>query len=179
MHSTGVFHWAADNYGSGQTPVFGSVIEAFQGHHRAPWTITCRPFANNVHKICIGTIPVLTLAWLALLTHFAAPLPALFITVFLNGQVLAQELHKYAHMVQQVPAPVQALQRASIALSRKEHGLHHAEPFEGHYCILNGICNPLLDSSSFFRRLEGIVFQLTGEKPNCWKLDPELEARSR
>lgn len=30
---SGVFHWSVDNYGDGSTPVFGSVIEAFQGHH--------------------------------------------------------------------------------------------------------------------------------------------------
>lgn len=30
---SGVFHWSVDNYGDGSTPVFGGVIEAFQGHH--------------------------------------------------------------------------------------------------------------------------------------------------
>ncbi|CAM9854953.1 unnamed protein product, partial [Discosporangium mesarthrocarpum] len=49
---SGIFHWSVDNYGDINTPVFGSVIAAFQGHHESPWTITYRPFANNVHKIC-------------------------------------------------------------------------------------------------------------------------------
>ena len=56
---TGVFHWSVDNYGSIKTPVFGSVCAAFQGHHDTPWTITFRSFANNVYKICYGTIPAL------------------------------------------------------------------------------------------------------------------------
>lgn len=30
---SGVFHWSVDNYGDRNTPVFGTVIEAFQGHH--------------------------------------------------------------------------------------------------------------------------------------------------
>ncbi|CAN0521255.1 unnamed protein product, partial [Laminaria digitata] len=30
---SGVLHWAVDNYGNGDTPVWGAVIEAFQGHH--------------------------------------------------------------------------------------------------------------------------------------------------
>lgn len=30
---SGVFHWSVDNYGDSNTPVFGTVIEAFQGHH--------------------------------------------------------------------------------------------------------------------------------------------------
>ena len=41
-----------DNYGDGNTPVVGSQIAAFQGHHQKPWTITEREFCNNVHKVC-------------------------------------------------------------------------------------------------------------------------------
>ena len=48
---TGVYHWSVDNYGSGQTPLVGSQIAAFQGHHQRPWTITEREFCNNVHKV--------------------------------------------------------------------------------------------------------------------------------
>ena len=48
---TGVYHWSVDNYGSGETPVVGSQIAAFQGHHQKPWTITEREFCNNVHKV--------------------------------------------------------------------------------------------------------------------------------
>lgn len=36
---SGVFHWSVDNYGDGSTPLFGSVIEAFQGHHGESRTI--------------------------------------------------------------------------------------------------------------------------------------------
>ena len=48
---TGVYHWSVDNYGSGETPIVGSQIAAFQGHHQKPWTITEREFCNNVHKV--------------------------------------------------------------------------------------------------------------------------------
>ena len=48
---TGIYHWFVDNYGDGDTPVFGRQIEAFQGHHRRPWTITEREFANNVYLV--------------------------------------------------------------------------------------------------------------------------------
>lgn len=48
---TGVYHWSVDNYGDGSTPVVGSQIAAFQGHHQKPWTITEREFCNNVHKV--------------------------------------------------------------------------------------------------------------------------------
>ena len=32
---SGVLHWSVDNYGNGRTPVMGSIIAAFQGHHSA------------------------------------------------------------------------------------------------------------------------------------------------
>ena len=60
-----IIHRSVDNYGSLKTPLVGSVCAAFQGHHETPWTITFRPFANNVYKIAYGTIP--TLAIVALL----------------------------------------------------------------------------------------------------------------
>ena len=58
---SGVFHWSVDNYGGRETPVLGGVIEAFQGHHREPWTITLREFCNNSFKTCIPTLPFLLL----------------------------------------------------------------------------------------------------------------------
>uniref|UniRef100_A0A7S0HD18 Lipid desaturase domain-containing protein n=1 Tax=Hanusia phi TaxID=3032 RepID=A0A7S0HD18_9CRYP len=54
---SGVYHWAMDNYGSKNTPIFGTQIEAFQGHHELPWTITYRQVCNNIYKICQATSP--------------------------------------------------------------------------------------------------------------------------
>ncbi len=54
---SGVYHWSMDNYGSKNTPVFGTQIEAFQGHHELPWTITYRQVCNNIYKICQATAP--------------------------------------------------------------------------------------------------------------------------
>jgi hypothetical protein len=48
---SGIYHWGVDNYGDGSTPVVGSQIAAFQGHHQKPWTITEREFCNNVYKV--------------------------------------------------------------------------------------------------------------------------------
>ena len=161
---SGVFHWSVDNYGSGKTPIMGGVIEAFQGHHDAPWTITHRPFANNVHKICKITTPAI----LALTFLHTAPLVALFATLFFNLQVLSQEFHKLSHL-SKPPAWAIKLQDLGMIISRKEHGQHHSSPFESNYCILTGTCNAALDQSGFFRRLERIVYETTGVEPNCWK----------
>lgn len=168
--ATGVFHWSVDNYGSIKTPIFGSVCVAFQGHHDSPWTITFRSFANNVFKICYASIPALILLAISPIP----PLSRIFFSLFINWWMISQELHKYAHM-KSVPAPWKTLQDYGIILSKKEHGLHHTSPFEGHYCILTGVCNGILDRTNFFRYLERLVFKLTGNIPNTWKADSSLQ----
>lgn len=168
--STGVFHWSVDNYGSIKTPIFGSVCVAFQGHHESPWTITFRSFANNVYKICYGTIPALTI--LSVFTNID-PLTRTFFSLYINWWLISQELHKYSHM-RKTPKFVKILQDWGIILSKKEHGLHHTSPFEAHYCILTGICNPVLDKTNFFRYLERIIYTITKNTPNTWKADNDL-----
>ena len=170
---TGIFHWSVDNYGGIQTPIFGSVCVAFQGHHDTPWTITFRSFCNNVFKIAYGTIPALLLV--ALLVPAQAPLTKVFLTLFTNWWLISQEFHKWAHM-RTPPSPiVKILQDSNVILSRREHGLHHSSPYEGHYCILTGVCNGFLDKANFFRFLEKVVFKLTGNVPNTWKADSRLK----
>lgn len=188
---SGVFHWSTDNYGNRRTPVFGSVIEAFQGHHATPWTITYRSFFNNVHKIAKSAIPMLVVC-MALSGGIAtgiAPLERLigvdrssaltagdcivrlFWVIFFNAQMLSQEFHKLSHTVKP-PQWAAWLQKRGLILSRKEHGLHHSSPFEAHYCIFTGQCNTVLDKSHFWRRLEAIIYRANGVEPNCWKEDP-------
>eukprot|EP01038_Epipyxis_sp_PR26KG_P006762 gene6762-9264_t len=170
--ATGIFHWSVDNYGSIKTPIFGSVCAAFQGHHSTPWTITFRPFANNVFKIAYATVPALLL----LMLSKPLPLIQLFFTLFINWWLISQEFHKYSHMqMKNIPPLMKFLQDKNIILSRKEHGLHHNSPFEGHYCILTGVCNSFLDKTHFFRHLERIVYKTLGNKPITWKEDPNLE----
>ncbi len=169
--STGVFHWSVDNYGSIKTPIFGSVCVAFQGHHESPWTITFRSFANNVYKICYGTIPALII--LSVFTNID-PMVRTFFSLYINWWLISQEFHKYSHM-RKAPKIIKYLQDWGIILSKKEHGLHHTSPFEAHYCILTGICNPLLDRTNFFRYLERIIYKLTKNTPNTWNADNDLQ----
>lgn len=88
---SGVLHWSVDNYGNGRTPIMGSIIAAFQGHHSAPWTITYRGFCNNVWKLCIpfGIPTVGAISYLAGDEH---PLGKNFETILstvLNGKPLS------------------------------------------------------------------------------------------
>jgi len=172
--ATGVFHWSVDNYGRLETPIVGTVCAAFQGHHDTPWTITFRSFANNVYKICKMSIGLEILVLTASLL-MPSPFWTVFFALFANWWVMSQEFHKYSHLKSsQVPPFIKAAQDAGLILSRKEHGRHHTSPFEGHYCILNGMCNPILDNTNFFRHLERIVFQFTGNRPNTWIINPNL-----
>lgn len=174
---SGVYHWGVDNYGDGQTPVFGSQIAGFQMHHQRPWTITERQFANNVHKVfapalpftaaCLAVSPLLpgwASTWLSTATFFT---------------VMSQQFHAWSHMKKtELPAPVIALQDAGLLISRKAHGAHHKAPFEGNYCIVSGFWNPILDAegadSGAFRRLERLVHSATGVEPRCWN-EPAYE----
>mmetsp|Transcript_257 Transcript_257/g.508 ORF Transcript_257/g.508 Transcript_257/m.508 type:complete len:329 (+) Transcript_257:153-1139(+) len=163
---TGIYHWAVDNYGSGRTPVFGKQIEAFQGHHVRPWTITEREFCNNVHQVFKPALA--PSAALALLAGTATPEWNIGASSFLYLACMSQQFHAWSHMKKsELPAAVLALQDAGVLISRKAHGAHHRAPFEGNYCIVSGVWNPILDRG-FFRWLERRVADATGAEPRCW-----------
>ena len=174
---SGVLHWSVDNYGNGKTPIMGSIIAAFQGHHSAPWTITERAFCNNVHKLCIpfGVPTMAVIQFLAGGPGFAS----WFFATFCIFEILSQEFHKWSHQLpRETPSWVNWLQKTGLTVGRKPHALHHFAPFEGNYCIISGICNKPLDDLGFFRRIERFIYERNGVEPNAWKLDPELRART-
>lgn len=172
---SGVLHWSVDNYGNGQTPIMGSIIAAFQGHHAAPWTITERGFCNNVYKLCLpfGLIP------LSAISLVTGPAVTYFLTWFFVMEILSQEFHKWSHQLpSETPGWVNKMQDLGLTVGRKPHALHHMAPYEGNYCIISGFCNPWLDESGFFRRLEHFVYDINGIESNAWKLDPALREKT-
>ena len=78
----------------------------------------------------------------------------------------------------ETPSWVNTLQNLGLTIGRVPHAQHHIAPFDGNYCIISGACNPLLDNSGFFRRLEHIVYNINGVESNAWKLDPELKQKT-
>jgi hypothetical protein len=172
---SGIFHWSVDNYGNGNTPLLGSIIAAFQGHHTAPWTITHRSFCNNTYKLCVPFgIPTILAIYAV-----TGPMVTLFLACFCVLEICSQEFHKWSHMTKkEVPQWVNVLQDLGVTVNRKQHAQHHMAPYEGNYCIVSGACNDFLDSIGFFRRLEKLVFDLVGVESNAWKLDPELRSKT-
>jgi hypothetical protein len=176
---TAIYHWAVDNYGDAKTPVFGGQIDAFQGHHHRPWTITEREFCNNVHKVFAPAAPVA-----GLLVALAPVTPAawsIWSSLFLFLVCMSQQFHAWSHMKRSELHPlVLAAQESGILISRKSHGAHHKAPFDGNYAIVSGWWNPILDGNgrdtSFFRWLETIVHKTWGIEPRCW-YEPQDDLR--
>ncbi|KAI5066645.1 hypothetical protein GOP47_0019269, partial [Adiantum capillus-veneris] len=162
---TGIYHWAVDNYGDAHTPIFGPQIDAFQGHHKRPWTISKRQFANNIHALARP-------ATFSLAPFLLLPCPAYvdsFLAVFLACVVYSQQFHAWAHAKKKdVPAFVSLLQDSGLLVSRKMHGAHHRQPYNINYCIVSGLWNPLLDSTNFFAKLEKFIFSTWHVRPRSW-----------
>lgn len=136
------------------------------------WTITERGFENNVYKLCVP----FGIATMGILSYLTGPFTTFFLTIFCVLEILSQEFHKWSHMTKsQTPNWVEQLQKAGLTIGRKPHAQHHLSPYDGNYCIISGVCNPALDESGFFRRLEHVVYQLNGVESNAWKLDPALK----
>lgn len=166
---TGIYHWGVDNYGDSATPVFGPQIDAFQGHHRRPWTIANRAFANNLHALARPAAAAL-LPFLLLPSH--APGDA-FLGVFLACVVFSQQFHAWAHTPKpRLPRAVVALQDAGLLVSRRAHGQHHRPPFRGNYCIVSGLCNGPLDASGLLDRAEAAILERWGVAPRGWGETP-------
>nr|UDV78663.1 fatty acid desaturase 4.1 [Perilla frutescens] len=164
----GIYHWAIDNYGSAQTPIFGSQIEGFQGHHQQPWLITKTQLANKLHitaaAVTVAAIPINVLC--------NEPVLLLFVGVFSACIIFSQQFHAWAHTPKgKLPPLVVALQDAGIILRQAEHAAHHRPPFNSNYCIVSGIWNRALDKSKFFLALEVVVVKVLGHRPRSWN-DP-------
>ena len=162
---SGIYHWGIDNYGDGSTPVFGSQIEAFQGHHKWPWTITRRQFANNLHALARAV------AFVVLPIDLACNDPVInaFAGVCSGCIMFSQQFHAWAHGTKsKLPPLVVALQDAGLLVSRSQHAAHHREPYNSNYCIVSGVWNEFLDKSKFFEALEMALYFKLGVRPRSW-----------
>ncbi|KAH7653062.1 ubiquitin-conjugating enzyme E2 variant protein [Dioscorea alata] len=170
--ATGFYHWSIDNYGSSSTPLLGSQIQAFQGHHKHPSTITHRHFANNLHALGRAiTFTVLPL-------HLAAgdnPTALAFIGVCSGCIMFSQQFHAWAHEKKsRLPPVVLALQEAGVLVSRSKHAKHHRSPYSNNYCIVSGMWNEVLDGMKVFEVLEMVLFFKLGVRPRSW-VDPSID----
>lgn len=163
---SGVYHWAIDNYGDASTPIFGAQIEAFQGHHRWPWSITRREFANNIYTLAL-MITFVVLPFDLICNN--DPILQAFVGVCSGSIMFSQQFHAWAHGTKsRLPAQVVALQDAGILVSRRQHSKHHQPPYNNNYCIVSGVWNKFLDKHKVFEALEMVLFSKLGVRPRSW-----------
>ncbi|KAF8079769.1 hypothetical protein N665_1002s0019 [Sinapis alba] len=115
---SGLYHWAIDNYGDESTPLVGTQIEAARGHHKWPWIITKRQFANNSHALARG----ITFTVLPLVIACNDPVVHGFVSMFAFCILLCQQFHAWAHgSKSSLPPLVVAFQNMGLLLSRRQH----------------------------------------------------------
>lgn len=169
--ASGVYHWGIDNYGDASTPIFGSQIEGFQGHHKWPRTITRRELANNIHALAravtLVVVPIDLICQDPVLLGFTGACSGCI--------MLSQQFHAWAHGTKsKLPPVVVALQDAGVLVSRSQHAAHHRRPYNNNYCIVSGVWNELLDQHKVFEILEMVFFFKLGVRPRSWS-DPNHE----
>ncbi|MGE0496177.1 MAG: fatty acid desaturase CarF family protein [Vulcanimicrobiota bacterium] len=177
---SGVFHHFIDNYPkkpdiakpgelSWNTPVIGDMAAEFQVHHHFTRDLEKVPFISNLYPS--GKFMWAGLAALAAFSPNAAVTAAG--TAFLGGAFLAQGSHRWTHEPNP-PAIGKFLQKVGLAQSKEDHYTHHKMPWADHYCIVNGMWNPVLTRNDFWRKWEGLIYRTTGAEPNSWR-DPGVK----
>lgn len=79
--------------------------------------------------------------------------------------MLTNQIHKWSHTYNGLPAWVEWLQRTHLILPKKHHRVHHVAPHETYFCITTGWLNYPLHVLHFWKTLEYIIEWLTGCKP--------------
>ncbi len=154
---TGLVHWAGDRLGTAATPVLGpALIAPFRAHHEEPEAMTRHGFVELCGASFLLVSPAWVLTWLVpgevLGAHASVALRAFMLSLGVFTGITNQ-LHCWAHQRER-GALVARLQRSGLILPPERHALHHAPPYEGHYCVTTGWCNALLARGRFFERIE-------------------------
>lgn len=148
-------HWAADTWGTFETPIFGpTIIRAFRMHHIDPQDIVKHSFAETNFS---SSYPAPFVIAIAFLTNNGGYISQTFNWSVIFGVVLGiltNEFHKWAHMVHSKPHPfIRFLQQSGLIISHEKHHVHHQGKFDSSYCIINGWMNPFLERINFWRNL--------------------------
>ncbi|HEY2380880.1 MAG TPA: fatty acid desaturase CarF family protein [Terriglobia bacterium] len=164
---SGLIHWACDTWGSPATPIIGDpLIRVFREHHSDPKAMTHHGFVATNGANCLATLPALLPALMLPLNGNAtwSMYVAAFVLSLTSFGFITNQAHKWAHM--DVPPKSAAwLQSRALILPPQHHAIHHATPFDSHYCITTGWMNRPLQRIRFFARLEWLITALTGAQP--------------
>jgi hypothetical protein len=163
---SGVIHWATDSWLKAKT--FDRLGAIAEEHHTHPSHLLDYGFRDYTAYMSLPTFllfgPMCAVTTLAL-----PPSGGLYFFVLVSIEVCALTFfgtyfHKLGH-VRSRSRIVRLLQRAGCLITPREHALHHRGDHGTHYCVVTGWMNPVLDRIRFFRRLEKLVFIVTGAAP--------------
>lgn len=161
---SGIVHWAADTWGRDDLPVVGRrLLVPFRIHHVNPDDFLRRPFIETNGDVAFVSVPLVAGLLLLPINSWTAPL-AVFGFAFCGIGMMTNQIHQWAHMAAP-PTAVRLLQQSRLILGRAEHEVHHARPYDAHYCITTGWMNRPLEVIGFFRRAEAGITWLTGAQP--------------
>lgn len=148
---SGLVHWFADTWGTGQWPVLGpSLIRSFREHHVDDLAITRHDFVETNGASALVCLPIL-IALFFFQTDFYLMSFSLFFTFWI---LLTNQFHKWSHELNP-PVLVLKLQRLGLILSRENHDRHHKDNHTENYFITNGFINYFIGRKCFdlFERL--------------------------
>jgi hypothetical protein len=156
---TGFGHFFADNFGSVDTPILGHVlIYRFRQHHDLPQLICQGSFREINGGLCLLMMPIPAAYWVlggpsATIAGVAGGFFMLGLALFGAG---TNQVHRWAHDPQ-VSQGVAFFQRTGLLLSKRRHSVHHRAPYHLHFCITNGLINPLLDYTRAWHHVADVL----------------------
>lgn len=140
---TGLVHFLLDQYGNPKNKLFNNAVLINLAHHSNPRKMTTRGYWYLTKDSY-----VLAMAFFGLSLFFGFHWEiVLFLLLGANTNII----HKWSHQTANENAlPVRALQKLRILQTRKQHGLHHRDPYESHFCIITNLLNPILEFIRFW-----------------------------
>jgi plasmanylethanolamine desaturase len=171
---SGVVHWSFDTWGTVDTPVLGrNFIRPFREHHLDTQSITRHDFIETNGNSAVAATPIVAGASLIPVETALGLFAAVLLLVMSLGLFATNQFHKWAH-AEDPGRIISLLQRWHVILPSEHHHVHHAAPYETHYCITTGWMNPVLETTRFFARAERIVTAVTDIEPRhgqdcCWE----------
>ncbi|KAG9454087.1 hypothetical protein H6P81_006991 [Aristolochia fimbriata] len=160
--TSGLYHWAIDNYGNPDTSIYSSYINTFQAHHKWPTDVAYYEAVSGTYKIARGVAFIL----LPLNLFVTNPLLLSFLGAYGGFSTFSAHFHEWAHRPKSsVPQIVIMLQNLGLLLPPPKHAKHHRPPHEGSFCTISGLCNDFLDNYGVLLGLEMIIFFWLGIRP--------------
>lgn len=156
---TGVAHWMEDTYCLEHYPLIGKLIcEPNIEHHVDPQSMVRSGtfFSRNILQWSMALVVFLLLC-VAGFGNIYSLLTLLFAS-------FGNEVHRWNHMSRSGPV-VSLLKETGLIQMQRQHSLHHKPPYAQYYCTLTSQLNPVLERLNFWRRLERIIWALTGIAP--------------